>query len=328
MRLLKRLSFPALLLWPAFVMIFAASYCAIQGSFHCKLPQHESPEQRAGTSYADSVLNLILAPTISNRTDKKAEPQSECNVVCGLLKKTAADATAFFTLVLCYVVYLQFIWLTRQENVLKESILVATNTADAAKKSADASLLSLRPWLTCRVEIADGLTYTEEGDARFKFVFEIKNVGHSPAMAIRFNPFLTLLSPKHEQAIIRLQRMAEINRGLLPRIPTIFFPGHVTIEGADLGLVLFPGETHTIKYALRIKRDEIVKSCEDTKPSMNFWPILGGLVEYSHPLASVRADTAFVYDVEFSDELFFKLDEVIPMESLSLSRTDREGFAT
>ena len=310
-------------------MIIAVSYCAIQGGFHCKQPQHESPEQQAGTSHADSVLNLILAPTISNGIDKKTEPQSVCNVVCGLLKKTAADATAFFTLVLCYVVYLQFIWLTRQEIVLKESILVATNTADAAKKSADASLLSLRPWLTCHVEIADGLTYTEEGDARFKFVFEIKNVGHSPAMAIRFNPFLTLLSPKHEPAIIRLQRMAELNRGLLPRTPIVLFPGNVTIEGADLGLVLFPGETHTVKYALRIKRDEIVESCEDTKPSMNFWPILGGLVEYSHPLASVRADTAFVNEVKFSDELFFKLDEAISMEKLGIARSDLgEGFAT
>ncbi len=210
----------------------------------------------------------------------------------------------------------------------ENQLAIARTVADAAKKSADASLLSLRPWLTCKTEIAGPLTYNEDGDARFQFVFEIKNVGHTPATAIQFTPFLTLRSPKHELAIITLQRMAQLNRGLLPRIPIVITPGNVTIEGADLGLVLFPGEVHSIKYTIPIKKAELLKACEDTKPPI-FWPVLGGLITYSYALASIRADTAFAYTVEHGDGPVFKLDETIPAEKLDLSRSIfGEGFAT
>ncbi len=309
-------------------------YCATQHLSRCENPEHKTPESERRASIADDVLNLILTTHVSNGTTPKdedktgAKPQ-ECTAPCKLIAKLLDDPTAFFTALLVYVVYLQLIWMTRQERVLEKSIAVANRAADAAKENADATLLSLRPWLTCETEVAGPLTYNEEGDARFQFLFEIKNVGHSPATAIQFTPFLTLYSTKHEPAIIRLQRMAQLNRGLLPRIPIVFMPGNVTIEGADLGLVLFPGEVHSIEYTIPIKKAELLKACEDTKPPINFWPVLGGLIAYSYALASIRADTAFAYTVEHSAGPVFKLNETIPVEKLSLSRSIfGKGFAT
>lgn len=193
--MLKQLPFVATLSWPALVLAIAVSCCATQRGFDCKQPQHESPEHQTGTSHANSVLNLILSPTISRGNDKKAEPQAECNIVCGLLKKTAADATAFFTLVLCYVVYMQLIWMTRQEKVLERSIAVADKAADAAILQANAAvgieLPILRAWLTELFRITEPIpkhgsysTYENTGiPTKYSGIseFTFRNQGRSPA---------------------------------------------------------------------------------------------------------------------------------------------------
>ena len=79
---------------------------------------------------------------------------------------------------------------------------------------------------------------------------------------------------------------------------------------------------------------EIEKACKDIKPNMHFWPELFGLVTYTHPLATVRADTGFVCGIEKAladgrrgDVL--KLDEPLLSENLRLSDHSLwSGFAT
>ena len=223
-----------------------------------------------------------------------------------------------------------------QQSDMKTSLEIARDAADAstkaavaAQKSADSLLMNLRPWLCCQPEIFGPLIYNEQRDAKFQFRFHIKNLGQSPAVAIQFLPFLALNSPQHEQPIIRLQKWAEHNRAMPPRVARVLFPENKTIFGEDLGLVLFPGETHTVDYTIPITRAEIEKSCEDTMPQMIFWPSLCGIVSYSYPLASVRADTGFVYGIMLNGMPNFKLDEVAEMANMSL-RNDLfgTGFVT
>lgn len=221
----------------------------------------------------------------------------------------------------------------RQAIEMKDSLRIAGIASDAAKKSADASLVALRPWLSCEVQIADSLTYTTEGDALFAFRFIVKNVGHSPAMNISFLPHLTLLSPKHELSLIYLQRMAEIYRSMPPKMTTMIIPGGTT-GISEPGLLLFPGEHFTFNYRIPLKRSEIEKACEDIKPQMHFFPELCGLITYTYPLATVRADTGFILRVEKAladgrrgDVL--KLDEPVLLENMRLSDHGLwGGFAT
>src|SRR5207249_3772832 len=155
----------------------------------------------------------------------------------------------------------------RQAGEMQDSLKISRDAADAAQISADASLVRLRPWVSCHVEIAGPLEYTSEGDALFELRFIVKNVGQAPAMGVRLSPFLTLFSPKHEHSIINLQRMAEHNRGMPAGGATMIIPGGTPIVGSELGLLLFPDETCTFNYRIPIKRSEIEKSCEDIKPN-------------------------------------------------------------
>ena len=222
----------------------------------------------------------------------------------------------------------------KQATDMQASLNIAKESADAAKKSAEASLVALRPWLSCKVEIAEPVTYTTEGDASFGFRFIVKNVGHSPAMGVRFDPHLTLLSPKHESSIVFLQRMAEHNRSMPPGVAAMIIPGGVSMVGSEIGLLMFPEETYTFNYRIPLKRSEIEKSFEDIKPHTHFFPELSGLITYTYSLAKVRADTGFVLSIEKAladgrrgDVL--KLDETVLVENLRLSDHSLwSGFAT
>ncbi len=235
--------------------------------------------------------------------------------------------TALATLVIAFFTW-RLWWSTdKLWAETKAAGITATIAANAAKKSADASLVALRPWLSCKVEIAEPLTYTTAGDALFAFRFIVKNVGRSPAMGVRLSPDLTLFSPKHEHSIINLQRMAEHNRGMPAGGSTMIIPGGISIVGSELGLLLFPDETYTFNYRIPLKRSEIEKSCEDIS-TKHFWPELRGLVTYTYPLATVRADTGFVYRIEKLGGVL-ELGEPVPLENMSLSDHSLwSGFAT
>ena len=116
---------------------------------------------------------------------------------------------------------------------------------------------------------------------------------------------------------------------MLPRIAAVYFPENKTIVGEDIGLVLFPGESITISYLIPIKRVEIEKACDDTKPQMIFMPVLAGFISYSYPAATIRADTGFVYEIRVDEVAAFDFGAIAGSTNLSLTR-DRhsEGFAT
>jgi hypothetical protein len=216
-------------------------------------------------------------------------------------------------------------------NVTTVAATAAKDAADAAKKSADASLLALRPWISCKVEIAGPVTYTTAGDAQFELRFILKNVGHSPAFGVKFTPALNLLSPKHEHSVLKLQRMAHLSRDMPIDAPAV---GGAPIGGAELGLILFPEETFTFNYKISISREEIEASFEDIKPNRYFYPEVFGLVTYLYPLAAVRPDTGFVCSIDnvspdSKSGLAFELDKPVRPEYTRVADASLwSGFAS
>ena len=199
---------------------------------------------------------------------------------------------------------------------MRESLDIANKSANAAQKSADSLLPSLRPWLSCRAEIAGSLAYNSGGNALFELKFTIKNRGHAPASNVRLASSVALVSPQHGHSIGRLQEAANLNRGL-PIGFALALPGGVPIN-SEVGRMLFPNETRIEHHRSHVKRSEIEKACEDIEPNMNFWRELCALVTYAYPLATVRADTGFVYRIERQDGVF-ELDEAVPMEEMRIN---------
>jgi len=300
----------------------------------------EAPEpDKRGTEQAPFIVKTIPTPkteaeTAAEAQDKQEKAANDRQLVYWTRALVGVGVVQFLVLVVqAFVFGFQARRLRQTVEEMKIATKATEKSADAAKNSADASLIALRPWLSCEVQIADSLTYTPEGDASFAFKFIVKNVGHSPAMNISFLPHLTLLSPKHELSLIYLQRMADIYRSMPPKMTTMIIPGGST-GISEPGLLLFPGEHFTFNYTIPLKRSEIEKACEDIKPQTHFFPELCGLITYTYPLATVRADTGFILRVEKAladgrrgDVL--KLDEPVLLENMRLSDHGLwGGFAT
>jgi len=128
--------------------------------------------------------------------------------------------------------------------------------------------------------------------------------------------------------------MADLNRAMPVSAPAVLLPGGVPIGSTEFGIVLFPEETYTFNWKIPIKRDELEKACADMKPDKHFWPELLGLVTYSYPLATARADTGFVCCVERAlpngpHGRVLRLDEPVSGENLRISDDSLwSGFAT
>ena len=126
------------------------------------------------------------------------------------------DPIVAFTLVLAISTILLWIdtrglrkMAQKQAVDTQDALQIAREASQAAKKSADASLLSLRPWVSCSVEVGGPLTFKESGDAHVPLQFTMKNVGKTPAMSVQlFFPRINLLEPGFELSIGKLQNLA------------------------------------------------------------------------------------------------------------------------
>jgi hypothetical protein len=201
----------------------------------------------------------------------------------------------------------------------------AAKAADAATKAANASVSSMRPWLSCKVGVCGGWEYLPNGDARVSIKVVIQNVGHSPAMTIKFSPWVTFFSTQHEHSILGMQRRAELNRGLPVNAAVSLGPGGTAL-GSMYGLMLFPGEDHTENWLINVPRGDIVKAI-DSPDSGRFRPEVCGLVTYIYPLASVRADTGFIRGLEVTGDGAGPLTLDAPVLKQHLRLVDSNLFA-
>jgi len=249
------------------------------------------------------------APTNRQTAKQPDEKAAHYNPFYEFWQWTTHDAVSFYTFVLAIftgilgsVAIVQIRYLSRADET-------ARMAAEAAKKSANASLLALRPWVSCEAKIISDLTYRSNGDPCITIRFILKNNGHSPAMGVRLMQWFHLLSPVHTHSIHAQQRIADLLKGL---------------PAQERGLLLFPGQTHVSDIELPISRIEIEKSIEDIKPKKHFFPELIGLVSYTYPLATHNPQTGFIFYLRkiVPDETYgfaFDLDEpIVPAGNITL----------
>jgi hypothetical protein len=110
-------------------------YCELQGG----LARCESELGKAGSSNRHlrepevALPPILLADKeVPEQPEAKAESRavnSECRTVCRMVAGTLHDPVALFTVVLCFIVYLQFLWIARHESVLESSVAAARGAA-------------------------------------------------------------------------------------------------------------------------------------------------------------------------------------------------------
>lgn len=165
------------------------SYGVANERLDCKQPNHEAQKEDISASHASAAMNLILADAIKTGHEEKAKQksgtnQNECAFPWTVVRSAEHDSTGFFTVVLCYVVFLQFIWLTRQEKVLTDSI----------ELSRDEFIATHRPRIVVRDVSIDYIGETEEDKnmVEVKIDYSIANTGDTPAMIRMRNATLVL----------------------------------------------------------------------------------------------------------------------------------------
>jgi hypothetical protein len=267
-----------------------------------KSAKQQAAADKRGTDKSPIVVKVLPAPKTKNETDREAKEHDE--------KTTNEKLLVLFNGLLVAVVFLQWIWMIRQEIWMRKNVTVAENTAEAAKKSADASLLSLRPWVSCEADIISDLKYSADGDAHIAIGFRLENHGQTPAKGIRLRYWFEMLGPGMEHPVVAQQKNVELDKGL-------------PLSAWDNGVVMFPRAKRYERVKFIIRREQIEKSIADIQPSKHFLPSLYGLVSYSYALASVSAHTWFVYDLRRAEVhsdagTAITLDEPMSIESLAL----------
>lgn len=209
-----------------------------------------------------------------------------------------------------------FVW---QLRLIGRGETTAETVANAAKSSADASLLSLRPWMSCEVKIGGPLEFKEDGNAKLPLIFIMKNVGKTPAMSVRLElATINLDEPGVEPSLSRLQRRADLSRGLPVKGGAIAVPGNMPITNPS-GTLLFPEGVFVEQIILPINVAEIAASRQEAKnEGVSFWAEVVVLVTYVYNLAPIRADTGFIYELKTKDGVPLKFGVDIPMGDLRL----------
>lgn len=245
-------------------------------------------------------------------------------------EKLRDDPIVAFTLVLAISTVL--LWIDtrglrhlaqRQATDTAHALEIASGAANAAKKSADASLIALRPWLSCDIEIVGPLTFDGivNGTSTSPLVpikFTITNVGHTPVAGVRLVfPQFNLRAPGFEDSRVKLERMARDSAGLPVRGGTVALPGGTMLEH-ETGDIIFPGRNVTITHQMTIDRRLLEKACSDLQEPRFFDLELLVLVAYAYRLSDVYLHTAGIYGIAKSAGRSLILDETLAAHEMRI----------
>lgn len=158
---LQRLSAPVkgLIFWAAVVSLpiaywLAWSHCESQ--IHCCEKKNQK-EKHPAAKEDPSVLTFPVAykyqPNDHAEGKSSAEPECHCSRVCSYVTKATEDPVAGFTAILVLVVWLQFLWLFRQEWVLERSVRAASKSADAASDNVITFVAAERAYVFAAVRL-------------------------------------------------------------------------------------------------------------------------------------------------------------------------------
>jgi len=150
----------------------------LSGQSHTRTPEVAlSPIFLAGTKPPDKKEQA------SGATEHAKPP---CPLACKVIVRTFDDPVALFTALLVFVVFLQLIWMARQESVLQDSVDVASKAADAALTQAEALKLSERAYVKMSHD-PPGVEFhrTSEGQSWLTVGLSVKNWGKTPARVVK-----------------------------------------------------------------------------------------------------------------------------------------------
>jgi hypothetical protein len=191
---------------------------------------HEDPKAKESGEIKYSIA-VADKPDTKKRGDNRANGSapSKCSWPCYVVNKMAEDMVAFFTAILCYVVYIQVLLAFSQEKWLRRAYKVGayanTLARDANKVAQDTSVSMHRP--TIRVKHVF-LMSDIWNDDKIKIELAIVNTGINTAHIIECN-IATLVLPEGKE-LPQIPKFDSLPFGLshpyLPGGKTYVLPNH------------------------------------------------------------------------------------------------------
>jgi hypothetical protein len=199
------------------------------------------------------------------------------------------DSISIFTFVLvAFTAALAFVGII-QLKYLDRAEIIAANTAQAAKDSADiagkALVAANRPWVRADIQVGGPIFYNVNG-ANFTIKFRLTNIGRSPALNV-------WVSPQIFAPAIGI----DAGRDLRAELQKII-AGLKTQPSQPFGFSLFPDETITQDVTVSICNDELKRI---TQKAEFIVPTIIGAIDYRSVLDDKSHQTGFIIEVRRSD---------------------------
>jgi len=174
-------------IFPLLIAAAAIAWCSICSNIDNQQQQQTAkPDTQAKGTY--QISPYIAAPIQSpanQQKEKSPTGKNQCVLPCGWINHALGDAVAVFTAILAYLVYLQLLWMTRQERVLQASVDAAKKSADAAQKSAEVServMLQAQRAIIAMKGVSAELSYNNVKVMGIYIYVRWTNTGSTPAI--------------------------------------------------------------------------------------------------------------------------------------------------
>jgi hypothetical protein len=184
--------------WKLLVLVLLLPAICAGAYIYCELQNWPGCEKsRSAGKRSEVALSLILLADKerieqAERDKGASQPAPDCPRVCGLVSRTLDEPFVLFTAFLAYVVLLQFIWMTRQENALSKSLALAENALKRSERPQLFLIFENRNFSRFRDE---AVCYeTASATSPPEISYRLHNFGRQPAvlrrmsMACEFSP--------------------------------------------------------------------------------------------------------------------------------------------
>ena len=165
------------------------------------------------------LVSLPITPDTKIKSTEESQNKND---------KTTADWwLVYFTAALVAVVFMQFLWMVRQEKWMRRNVEIAQGTAEAAKKSADSLQAIERARLFVKVRRdpppKKGEPVESQKEGHHRLLINIINEGKSLAIITKINWYIGVLNDKK----------SDNELSILESTTSEFPDGLITIRGND-----------------------------------------------------------------------------------------------
>ena len=197
------------------------------------------------------------------------------------------DSTTVFNLFLMIFTGILAFGGLYQLRLLTRAEIIAANTAQSAKVSAEAAKSALiaanRPWVKVEIQVGGPIIYNENG-ANFALKFILTNIGHSPATNAFVYPRLIFPIPSttHPEIFNPRNELQKDIANLKTRPPPPF------------GYAVFPGDKIEQPITVSMSKEDIERATETIKA---IYPQVVGAVDYRMGLDDKPHQTGFIVEI-------------------------------